>query len=145
MTHFLIVYRRTSGSVLEMRQYDEPARTAAMQARSEKELTYRSDGDVEVVLLTAESREALERTHSRYFRTGKQLLFDQLTEWTFLAGHPTTPPPCLPRLPLPPPKKDRDTLVFAWTQSLARKRASPDVTSRTACECHALKCVGAAA
>jgi hypothetical protein len=91
MTHFLIVYRRTSGSVLEMRQYDEPARTAAMQARSEKELTYRSDGDVEVVLLTAESREALERTHSRYFRTGKQLLFDQLKEALLLVPFVSSP------------------------------------------------------
>src|SRR5207237_7711399 len=47
-----------------------------MKKRFEVERREIKDSDVEVVLLSASSREALKRTHSRYFKTGEQLTAD---------------------------------------------------------------------
>ena len=44
-----------------------------MDRRSEEERVHKDDSDVEVVLLTASSREALIRTHARYFKTVPEL------------------------------------------------------------------------
>ena len=80
MTHFLIVYRRSSGTVLERRDFTDAERDQALAMRSKRELEFRTDPDVEVIVLSAESFDALMRTHSRYFRTQRQLFFDQLRE-----------------------------------------------------------------
>ena len=44
-----------------------------MDRRSEEERVHKDDSDVEVVLLTASSREALIRTHARYFKSVPEL------------------------------------------------------------------------
>jgi len=44
-----------------------------MERRSEEERAHKDDSDVEVVLLTASSREALIRTHARYFKSVPEL------------------------------------------------------------------------
>lgn len=69
MKTFLVVYSRSRGKLLEIREYDESERERALSDRFERELRESGDPDIEVVLLGASSREALERTHSRYFRT----------------------------------------------------------------------------
>ena len=75
MKHFLIVYRRGEGKLLECRDLGSD-RAAATSERLEAEKRYVKEPDVEVVILSARSREVLERTHSRYFRTARQLAED---------------------------------------------------------------------
>jgi hypothetical protein len=68
--HFLVIYEiaareahvDTYGS-----DYD-----AAIQAYAETEQLYRGRGDVEVVLLSADSIETIKKTHSSYFSTREE-------------------------------------------------------------------------
>ena len=65
MTYFLLVFDRRKGRLTaEPQEFVDSA--AAVRARFEVEATNR-DPDLEVVVLGASNREALERTHSRYF------------------------------------------------------------------------------
>jgi hypothetical protein len=78
MQQYLVVYRRSTGKLLELVElgYDTHA---ALVKRSAVEQARRGDPDVEVVLLSAPSREALVRTHSRYFRDSRGLAADLTT------------------------------------------------------------------
>jgi hypothetical protein len=72
MKHFLLVYRRSTG---ELARLDDLGldRSSALKRRFEIELQDRSDPDLEVVLLSAPSLDALRRTHGRYFRSPEEL------------------------------------------------------------------------
>ena len=72
MTQYLVRYRRSTGDLLQFEDLG-PDRAAAMERRSEEETAHKDDTDVEVVLLTASSREALIRTHARYFKSVPEL------------------------------------------------------------------------
>ena len=72
MTQYLVRYRRSTGDLLEFEDIG-PDRAAAMERRSEEERAHKDDSDVEVVLLTASSRDALIRTHARYFKSVPEL------------------------------------------------------------------------
>ena len=65
MRFFLLVYDRTSGTILEQVEFDDEG--AAMQARFDREDQYARRGDVEVVVLGAASLEQVKLTHGRYF------------------------------------------------------------------------------
>jgi len=66
MAHYLLVYDRAAGRVLRERTFD--SRAEALRARFEAEREHRDDGgNVEVVVLSAQSRNDLLQTHSRYF------------------------------------------------------------------------------
>jgi hypothetical protein len=73
MSQFLVVYRRSTGSLLEFRDMGEDMERALAE-RFSREEQEKDDPDVEVVLLGASSREALMRTHSRYFKTASELV-----------------------------------------------------------------------
>jgi hypothetical protein len=72
VTHFLVVYRRSTAELVECRDLG-PDREGALLERFEREKKEKDDPDVEVVLLSATSREALEKTHARYFRNDIEL------------------------------------------------------------------------
>jgi len=72
MIQFLVRYRRSTGDLLHFEELGFD-RNAAMKRRLEEEKAYKDDSDVEVVLLTASSREALVRTHARYFKSVSEL------------------------------------------------------------------------
>jgi hypothetical protein len=72
MIQFLVRYRRSTGDLLQFEELGSD-RDAAMKRRLEEEKSYKDDSDVEVVLLTASSREALLRTHARYFKSVSEL------------------------------------------------------------------------
>ena len=72
MTQNLVRYRRSTGDLLQFEDLG-PDRAAAMDRRSEEERAHKDDSDVEVVLLTASSHEALIRTHARYFKSVSEL------------------------------------------------------------------------
>ncbi len=65
--YFLLVYNRREGRLLEQRSYEDHERERAIQERFSLERDERMNPDIEVVLLSAESREELKKTHSRYF------------------------------------------------------------------------------
>ena len=64
MSYFLIVYDRSSGEYL-LRDFGT-SREAALKARFDAE---QASPEAEVVVLSAESRKTLERTHARYFHS----------------------------------------------------------------------------
>lgn len=65
MAHFLIVYDRNAGELVQQTRFETSAE--AMQARFSAEGEFRGRSEIEVVTLVAESEEALRRTHARYF------------------------------------------------------------------------------
>lgn len=72
MVHYLLVYDRAEGRVLRERSFD--SRVEALKARFQAERTYGDGrGNVEVVVLSARSKDDLLRTHSRYFLTLAEL------------------------------------------------------------------------
>jgi hypothetical protein len=73
MRQFLLVYRRSLGELLSIEDLGSIDPTAAMRKRFDVEMRWRRDRDVEVVVLSAPSQDALKRTHSRYFRTSREL------------------------------------------------------------------------
>lgn len=72
MKYFLLQYRRSTGQLLSLRDLGED-RDKAMTVRFATEKEQRTDLDVEVVILSALSKDALKHTHGRYFKTLSQL------------------------------------------------------------------------
>jgi len=69
VTQFLLVYRRSTGELVDCEDAG-PDRAIAADRRSERERAENGDPDVEVVLLGAQSRDSVMRTHSRCFKSG---------------------------------------------------------------------------
>ena len=71
---FLIEYNRPKGELISISSFEEAEREWAEKKRLEIELKLNQSGiSHEVVLLEAESQEALRRTHRRYFENSKQI------------------------------------------------------------------------
>jgi hypothetical protein len=73
MRTFLIVYDRQSGAV-DVREFPPGEGREAIRARFEAEAEHRGEPDIEVVVIGSRSREELLATHSRYFRSARELL-----------------------------------------------------------------------
>ncbi len=71
MPYFLLEYDRPAGKLLHIREYSNAERDAAYEERRRCESTKLPH--VEVVILEGASRDDIERTHSRYFRTLEEL------------------------------------------------------------------------
>ena len=72
---FLIEYNRSEGKIVTSRDFDDSQRREAEDSRLKIELDLNSKGiDHEVVLLEAASKDALRRTHRRYFEGLRQIL-----------------------------------------------------------------------
>lgn len=80
MSYFLLVYDRSTGAV-DVTDYGDQ-RDRAMRDRFQRELAERTRPGVEVVVLSAASQKALERTHARYFRSVRELAETGLTDVT---------------------------------------------------------------
>jgi hypothetical protein len=77
---FLIQYSRRQGTIVKLTPFDEREREKAANSRLEIEVDLLRAGiDNEVVLLEAESEEALRRTHRRYFEDAKQIATDSVS------------------------------------------------------------------
>lgn len=75
MPHFLVVFDRTHGRVLREEAFDDEREALAERFRVERE--HRDHPEVEVVVLGADSAEALRRTHARYFMTISEIVRTQ--------------------------------------------------------------------
>jgi hypothetical protein len=72
---FLIEYDRARGEIVRLDTFPDSERHAAEEARLEIEIGLnRNEVDREVVILEAESEEALRRTHRRYFESLTELV-----------------------------------------------------------------------
>jgi hypothetical protein len=72
---FLIEYQRSIGKIISFGKFDASERESAQDARLELELELNRRGvEREVVLLEAETEEALRRTHRRYFESLSELV-----------------------------------------------------------------------
>lgn len=72
MTQFVFAYDRRSGRLVVDEEFID-GDSAALDRRFELENLYASKDEIEVVVLSARSREALASTHGRYFRTLAEL------------------------------------------------------------------------
>lgn len=73
MRNFLIVYDRRTGEV-DVREFPPGQGREAIRARFETEAEHRGEPDIEVVVIGSRSREELLATHSRYFRSARELV-----------------------------------------------------------------------
>lgn len=72
---FLIQYDRRRGKIVSLTPYGNEQQEAAEDDRLQLELKLDRGGpDHEVVLLEAESEEALRKTHRRYFESAQEIL-----------------------------------------------------------------------
>lgn len=72
MTYYLLVFNRRHGELVrEIQEFAD--QRVAMAERLRLEIENKHNPDLEIVVLGAESREAMENTHSRYFG-----LFDRI-------------------------------------------------------------------
>jgi hypothetical protein len=67
MNYYVIVYDRAEGELLKLEPF--AASVPALTRRFNLEREMRDQGDIEIVVLSAESEEALLATHARYFRS----------------------------------------------------------------------------
>jgi hypothetical protein len=72
MSYYLLVYDRSTGAV-EVEEFADNERELALHRRFIRERQQAKRPEVEIVVLGAESREALEQTHARYFKTFQEL------------------------------------------------------------------------
>jgi len=71
---FLIEYDRPEGRIVTFTTFKDSERFDAEKSRLDLELRLNRRGvDHEVVILEAESEEALRRTHRRYFEDARQI------------------------------------------------------------------------
>lgn len=75
--YFLLVYARTEGRLLREEPFDD--HREALVARFEEERAHRGDDNIEVVVLGADSREAMRNTHARYFHNIGEMASSGLT------------------------------------------------------------------
>ncbi len=72
---FLIEYNRSKGSIVTFRDFDDSQRREAEDSRLAIELDLNRKGvEHEVVMLEAANKEALHRTHQRYFSDLTEIL-----------------------------------------------------------------------
>jgi len=77
---FLLQYDRRAGRLVTLREFDDSDKAKAENARIELEVSLnRAKTDHEVVLLQAQSRDALRQTHNRYFANLRELIEDFAT------------------------------------------------------------------
>jgi len=69
--HYLVIYDRRAGKIIRHRRFRTPG--PALAARFEAEREFREVPDIEVVVLGADSWDALKQTHSRYFKAVQEL------------------------------------------------------------------------
>jgi hypothetical protein len=72
MGHFLVIYDRRAGEIIRRGEFETGA--TALAARFDAEREFRGEPDIEVVVLGADSWDALEKTHARYFKNMRELV-----------------------------------------------------------------------
>jgi hypothetical protein len=72
---FLVHYDRKKATLVDFLTYADEQRQEAERARLDRELAQlRQPGEFEIILLEADSEQAVRHTHRRYFETLEELL-----------------------------------------------------------------------
>lgn len=71
VSHFLLVFDRAHSRLLREVAYEDHREALVERFRAER--LHRENPDIEVVVLSAESKEALRLTHARYFESVSSL------------------------------------------------------------------------
>lgn len=72
---FLVHYDRKKSTLVDFLTYADEQRQEAERARLDRELAQlREPGEFEIILLEADSEQAVRHTHRRYFETLEELL-----------------------------------------------------------------------
>jgi hypothetical protein len=71
--NFLVIFNRRTGAS-SVSEFPVGCGREAIRQRFAVEREHRDDPDIEVVVLGSDSRDELERTHSRYFRSADRAL-----------------------------------------------------------------------
>jgi hypothetical protein len=71
MRHYLVIYNRRLGQIIRRAEFGTAV--PALAARFAAEREFRSEPDIEIVVLGAASWDSLENTHSRYFKRVREL------------------------------------------------------------------------
>lgn len=69
VTRILLVYDRRRRTIVREVEFADDELKCAVNERLAEEIAHKADPNIEVVLLEADSRETLLRTHARYFKT----------------------------------------------------------------------------
>jgi len=72
MAAFLLVYDRGTGTFVRKTRFD--GSNEALRARFDAEAEFAATPNIEIVVLEAESEDALRRTHGRYFLSLDELV-----------------------------------------------------------------------
>lgn len=80
MKHFLLVYNKKTGNLLRTQEYEADQGGEALEERFKLERQNRSDPDVEIVVLNANSLKSLRSTHARYFPNGVTEIAEKIAE-----------------------------------------------------------------
>ena len=73
MKHFLMRYERSTGTLVSLKQFSDPAEASTARLALERRL-FAQGVDHEVVILEAASEAALRKTHARYFMTPREIV-----------------------------------------------------------------------
>lgn len=65
-SYFLIIFDHAAQELIDVRQYSNPE--VAVKAYEAAEAEHRAEGDLEIVLVGADSIETVHSTHGQYFR-----------------------------------------------------------------------------
>lgn len=74
MKHYVVVFSRSEGRLLRMDSFSSAEE--ALKERFATERLHRGQRDVEIVVLSGESRAAIENTHARYFKSAATMVRD---------------------------------------------------------------------
>jgi hypothetical protein len=74
MKLYLLVYDKAAGKIQSLETFEEHERAIALRRRADLEIESRERDQIEVVVLSADSLEALEKTHGRYFEPIESIL-----------------------------------------------------------------------
>lgn len=73
MNYYVLIYSQVEGRVLDVENYGPDSAPAALARRFELDREHSGHEGVEIVLLSAESEDALRQTHARYFKSVNEL------------------------------------------------------------------------
>jgi hypothetical protein len=76
MKYFLVIYDRAQGHLESIEEFEDFS--VAAKRRLATELMHRRDSNIEIVVLGADSRSDIEKTHSRYFKSENELALQLL-------------------------------------------------------------------
>jgi hypothetical protein len=74
MNFYVLIYDQATGRLRDIENYGADRAADALSRRFELDRAYAAESGVEIVLLSAESEAALQRTHARYFRSVDELV-----------------------------------------------------------------------